>query len=92
MLTCLLASTDHLPSILYERIQIFHDDRRREACEGQWRATVTVQRLGPGMKTTEVEVRVALRCASTDDGRPLIAGGTNLVSTVGPALQVADHE
>ena len=48
-----------------------------------------MQRLGPGMKTTEVEVRVALRCASTDDGRPLIA---NLVSTVGPALQVADHE
>ena len=30
---------------------------------------------------TEVEVRVALICASTDNGRPLI-DGTNLVSMV----------
>ena len=75
---CWLACTDHLPSILNERIQIFHDDRRRE---GQWRATVRVQRWEPGAKTTEVEIRMALVCASTDDGRPLI-GGTNLVSTV----------
>ena len=49
------------------------------ACEGQWRATVRVQRQGPGAKTTEVEARVALVCASTDDGRPL---GTNLIWTV----------
>ena len=39
-----------------------------------------MQRWGPGAKTTEVEVRVALVCASIDDGRSLI-GGTNLVST-----------
>ena len=50
-----------------------------------------MQRRGPAAKTTEVEVRVALGCASTNDGRWLIAGGTNLVSMVGPALQVADH-
>ena len=68
--------------MLNECIQIFHDDRRREACEGQWKATVRVQRQGPGVKMTEVEVRVSLVCASTDDGRPLI-GGTNLVSTWG---------
>ena len=36
----------------------------------------------PGAKMTEVEVRVSLVCASTDDGRLLI-GGTNLVSTWG---------
>ena len=41
-----------------------------------------MQRLGPGAKTTEVEVCVALVCASADDGRPLI-GRTNLVSTMG---------
>ena len=35
-----------------------------------------MQRQGPGAKTTEVEVRVALVCASTDDGRQL-TGGTN---------------
>ena len=79
MLACSLAWTNHFN----EHIQIFHDDRRHEACEGQWRATIRVQRLGPGAKTTEVEVCVALLCASTDDGRPLIAGSTNLVSTVG---------
>ena len=39
------------------------------ACEGRWRATVRVQRRGPGAKMTEVEARVALVCASTDDGR-----------------------
>ena len=50
----------------------------RKACEGQWRATVRVQRHGPGAKTTEVEARVALVCASTDDGRPL-TGGANLI-------------
>ena len=49
-----------------------------------------MQCRGPGVKTTEVEVRVALVCASTDDGRPLI-GDTNLVSMVGCALQVADY-
>ena len=37
--------------------------------------------LKPGAKTTEVEARVALVCASTDDGRPL-TGGTNLIRTV----------
>ena len=35
----------------------------------------------PRAKTTEVEARVALVCASTDDGRPL-TGGTNLIWTV----------
>ena len=33
---------------------------------------------GPGMKTTEVKVRMALVCASTNDGRPL-TGGINLI-------------
>ena len=41
-----------------------------------------MQRLGPGVNTTEVEIHVALVCASTDDGRPLI-GSMNLVSMVG---------
>ena len=40
-----------------------------------------MQRWGPGAKTTEVEARMALVCASTDDGRPL-TGGTNLIWTV----------
>ena len=77
------AWTDHLPEILNERIQIFHEDRYRDIVkrEGQWRATVRVQRHGPGAKTTEVEARVALVCASTDDGRPL-TGGANLIWTV----------
>ena len=44
----------------------------------------------PEQRQLKLEVRMALVCASTDDGRPLI-GGTNLVSTVGCALQVADH-
>ena len=33
------------------------------------------------MKTTEVEARVTLVCASTDDGRSL-TGSTNLIGTV----------
>ena len=37
-----------------------------------------MQRHGPGAKTTEVEARVALVCASIDDGRPL-TGGANLI-------------
>ena len=40
-----------------------------------------MQHWGPGAKTTEVKVRVALVCASTDDGSPL-TGGKNLVWTV----------
>ena len=38
MFVCLLTWTDHLPKILNERIQIFHEDRYREASEGQWRS------------------------------------------------------
>ena len=49
-----------------------------------------MQCRGPGVNTTEVEIHVALVCASTDDGRLLI-GDTNLVSMVGCALQVADY-
>ena len=56
-------------------------DIAREACEGQWRATVRVQRWGPRAKTTEVEARVVLVCAYVDDGRPL-TGGTNLIWTM----------
>ena len=37
--------------------------------------------MGPRPKTTEVEARMALVCASTDDGRPL-TGGTNLIGKV----------
>ena len=33
---------------------------------------------GPEAKTTEVEVQVALVCASTDDSRPLIGGTNNM--------------
>ena len=40
-----------------------------------------MQRRGPGAKTTEIEARVTLVCASTDDGRPLI-GDINLIWTV----------
>ena len=40
-----------------------------------------LQRQGPGAKMTEVEARVALVCASTDDSRPL-TGDTNLIQTV----------
>ena len=40
-----------------------------------------MQRRGPGVKTTEVEARVALVCASTDDGR-LLTDGANLIWTV----------
>ena len=40
-----------------------------------------MQYRGPGAKTTEVEARVALFCASTDDGRPL-TGCENLIWTV----------
>ena len=31
---CLFVWTDHLPEVLNERIQIFHEDRYREAVEG----------------------------------------------------------
>ena len=80
----MLAWTDHLPEILNERIQNISRrsiSRYRKTCEGQWRATVRVQRHGPGAKTTEVEARVVLVCASTDDSRPL-TGGANLIWTV----------
>ena len=60
----------------FTNIEVVH-----EACEGRWRATVRVQCRGPGMKTTEVEARVALVCASTDNGRSL-PGTTNLIGTV----------
>ena len=40
-----------------------------------------LQRRGPGAKMTEVEARVALVCASADDGRPL-TGGTNFIRMV----------
>ena len=43
--------------------------------------TVRVQYRGLKAKTTEVEARVALICASTDDSRPLI-GRLNLIQTV----------
>ena len=67
----MLAWTDHLPLILNEHIQIFHEDRR-EACEASGR----LQYRGPEVKTTEA--RMALICASTDDGRPF-TGGLNLI-------------
>ena len=47
----------------------------------QLRATVRVQHQGPRAMMTELEARLALVCASTDHGRPLI-GGTNLIWTV----------
>ena len=40
-----------------------------------------MQRWGPRPKTTEVEARMALVCASTDDGKPL-TDGTNVIWTV----------
>ena len=47
------------------------------------RATVRVQCRGPGAKTTEVEARMALVCASTDDSRP------NLIWMVVDAVTLA---
>ena len=47
----------------------------------QWRVTVRhvrVQRQGPRAMMTELEARLALVCASTNDGRSL-TGGTNLI-------------
>ena len=52
-----------------------------EACEGHWRAAVSVQHRGPGVKTTEVEAPMALVCASANNSRPL-TDGTNLIWTV----------
>ena len=46
-----------------------------------WRATVRVQRQGPRVMMTELQARLALVCASTDDGR-LLTNGTNLIWTV----------
>ena len=66
LFVCLLAWTDHLPKILNQRIQIFHEDRYREASEG---LTVRVQRWRPGAKTTEIEStrdNLVLICASTE--------------------------
>ena len=66
---------------LNERIQIFHDDRHRVNW-GTWRPVESYCQsaaLSTRRKTTEVKALVALVCASTDDGRPLI-GGTNLIS------------
>ena len=40
-----------------------------------------MQRWGPRAKMTEIEARMALVCASTDNSRPL-TGGTNLIWTV----------
>ena len=74
MYACTLVWTDHLLEILNERIQIFPEDRYREAVE----ATVRVQRQGPRAMMTELEARMALVCASADDDR-LLTGGTNLI-------------
>ena len=49
--------------------------------EGQGRATVRVQCRGPGAKTTEVEARMALVCASANNDRPLTSD-TNLIGMV----------
>ena len=51
-----------------------------------------MQRRRPGVKTTEVQARVALVYASNDDGRPF-TGGTNLICQrwLTGSLQVADH-
>ena len=40
-----------------------------------------MQRRRPGVKTTEVQARVALVCASTNDSRPL-TGGRNMPTVV----------
>ena len=79
---CTFVWTDYLPEILNERIQVFPEDRYRE--EAQWRATVRhvrVQHQEPRAMMTELDARLALVCASTDDSR-LLTGGTNLLSAV----------
>ena len=81
MHVCIYAWTDHLPENLNERIQIFHYDFTKINIEKQWRATVQVQRQEPRAMMTELEARMALVCASTDDSRPL-TGCTNLIWTV----------
>ena len=62
----------------WAHIQIFHEDRYR--AWSMWRPVegVRMQRRRPRAKTTEVVARMALVCASTDDGRPL-TGGTTLI-------------
>ena len=44
----------------------------------QWRATVRVQHQGLRAMMTELEARLALVCASTDNGR-LLTGSTSLI-------------
>ena len=55
-------------------------------CEGWRRATVRAQRREPGAKMTEVEARVELVCASTDDGRSLRAVVDCVASGSGPCI------
>ena len=49
MFACLRAWTDHL---LNERVQIFHEDRYRETCEGQWRSDCQSAASVTGPKTS----------------------------------------
>ena len=70
MLACLLGPTT------YHKFQM--SAFKYFTCEGQLRATVRVQRWGPGAKTTEVKTRVVLVFTSTNDGKPL-TGGTNSI-------------
>ena len=61
------------------------EDQNRKAV--QWRATVIVQHQGPRVMMTELEMRLALVCASTDDGTILI---WTVVDCPG-SLQVVGH-
>ena len=63
-----------LTVILNERIQIFHEYRSRALSTGtdvKAGGGLLSEYRGPGAKTTEVEAREELVCASTDDGRNL---------------------
>ena len=66
---CLLACLDR-PLTVNERIQIFHEDRYREACEGYRVGDPERKRL----KLKHAWHWFVLVSASTDDGSPLTGG------------------
>ena len=75
LLACLLACLDH-PTYHKFQMSIFKyftkiDVKHVRPVEGYCQ----VQYWGPEAKKTEVEARVALICASTDNGRSLTGGG-----------------
>ena len=80
----MLAWTDHLPEILNERIQIFHEDRYRDIVKhvkasGGLLSECSV--MDPERRRLKLKHAWHWFVLSTDDGRPL-TGGANLIWTV----------